>query len=363
MTILDTMENIKGLIIAFYHSKWLQSFASAVLAAGFTQWLNNRLTRTRENDKRLQDGFKEFYNKIVPEIYDYFSIETDFRKGHDLKENVNPKQMRERILETISDNMIHVNSEVHTAYRKVIKNKYFDDYSGFHSRVDDINLLYVVVNEYIKLLEKSKYKNTKSHIQYACLLLIWKYTVESCQSYGAAYAAISKNFYFDTRKLNKKTLKQLESLEKIENKPNEHSASFKKILCRLLGKQDMSMKEKKAFLNDFLENDHENVDTQNHFENFETFQGLLTIEQRAQFRDYLLAELYSNKYEPIDPPKYEFIFNDESLEGTPNELKNAINYLKEKGMVRFKTQEGFVKLILTADGEDHYEKEIYLENI
>ncbi|MCM3773818.1 hypothetical protein M3225_25605 [Priestia aryabhattai] len=360
MSVLTFFVSNKILGLAIIHTKWFQTLATALVAAWFTQWLNNNLTRERERENKLKETFKEFYDKIVPEVYDYFSIETDFKKGHDLKASTNPREIKKSILETISENMIHINSEIHTAYRKIIRNKYFDDNSGFSADVDEITLLHIILEEYIKLAEKNEYAETAVAIRYACLLLIWKNVVINCQSYEMAYSAISRNFDFNTDKLDKEMLHRLKELEKIEMYSDERNILFRKLLTDLI-KDDMSNAEKEELLKLFFENNEEMNDSRSIsiLENLDLDPGQLTIELRVMYRNQLLIELYNNKYCINEDSRYSFIYPSESLDSQSNELRNAINYWKEKKMVRFEPDSDHVKLVLTAAGEDQYEKEIY----
>lgn len=365
MSIFNSLTVNTILALAIIKTIWFKTLATALIAASFTQWLNNHLTKERERENKQKEAFKEFYDKIVPEIYDYFSIETDFRKGHDLKANVNSRKVKKDILETIPENMLHITSEIHTAYRRVMKSRYFDDNAGFFVDVLEITLFHVIVEEFIKLAEVNNYRDTKVDISNACLLLIWKNIIINCESYEMAYTAISKNYYFDSKKLNKETLQQLKRLDELEQNSEERKTLFKEILTDLISNANMDGDKRGEFLKPFFEN---NIEVNNSrfvtvLENLEEDHGNLTVEERTTFRDRLVVELYDKKYNLNESPKYSFIYSKRRFDSLPNEFKNVINYWKDKEILRMEPIGEELEIMLTAKGEDYYEKEVYLSDI
>ena len=363
-TILTFLASVKAIIVGIVKIKWLQALFAALLASWFTQMLNNKLTKKRERDNKRNEILKNFYYNIIPDIYDYFSVETNFRKGHDIKSHIRTKDIKKRILELISENMLYINSDIHKAYRELRKYKYFEDFSGFHKDIAEVALFYTVVEEYIKLLQIIKYKDTKLlDTHYACLLLIWKNTIAYCGGYGMAYPAISQNFYFDANKLNSKMLKRLKKLDELQIYSDEHKVFFRKILNDLIPKNDIDTKERGALLNQFFENDIEVNDSYSIavLTNMDIDMGPLTIEFRVQYRDQLLTELYNAKYYKSNLSKTNLTFSKQEFSSLNNELKNAIYYWIDKDMVKLKEKEEYVSLILTATGEDHYEQQFISE--
>ncbi|MCU7766483.1 hypothetical protein [Priestia megaterium] len=363
MSILAFLTSNEVLGLALLKTTWFRTLLTALAAAAFTQWLNNSLTKERERENKLKETFKVFYDKVIPEIQDFFTIETDMRKGSSLKSDVDVREIRERILETISNNMIYINSEIHEAYRKVITNKYYDCEDGFSHDADDITLFYVVVEEYIKLSEKHAYKDNKSDIKNACLLLIWKNVVINCYGYDMAYAAISKRHEFDSEKLNKETLERLKNLEREEVDSNERNRLFREILNDLIANSNMNTKEREKFLKEFFDYNIEvnDSDAISKLGNLDLNPGEITVEFRGMYRKKVLSNLYKSKYNiEINDFSYNgFIYTKQEFSELHNELKNAFNYWKEKGALRIEDENETVKLIITAIGEDYYEENVY----
>lgn len=361
MSISELIISSVNIILTLIDTKWFQPLLIAFLAALFTQRLNNSLTRKREKDNKRVETLKSFYYKIVPEIYDYFTIETDFRKGHDLKSHVKARDLKKRILNLISENTLYVNYEIHEKYRKVMKNKYFDDLSGFQVEVAEIELFHTIVEEYIRVLKDIENIDTKLDYQYACLLIIWKNTIAYCGDYGLAYPAISKNFYFNSNELNKKTLEKLRKLEMERIHSNKHKVLFRQILKKLVSEKSINKKEKDDFINEFFVQTHEvnNSHAIAVLSNIDINFGNLTVDLRTEYRKVLLTELYNDKYYKFDESKYDFNYDNKSFSSLHSELINAINYLKEKGLVRLEIDEQRTRLIITADGEDLYEKRFF----
>ncbi|MCA1049378.1 hypothetical protein LCM14_06175 [Priestia aryabhattai] len=359
MSMLELFTSSEILGLTILKTVWFRTLFTALLAAAFTQWLNNTLTKEREKEKKLKETFSTFYGNIIPEIYDFFNVQTDFRKGSSLKIGVVPEEIKERILDIIFQNMPYVNSEIHMAYRKVITNKYFDDQSGFSHDTDEINLFYTIVEEYIKLIEKHEVKEVSSDVKYACLLLIWKNVVENCGGYEMAYAAISEHRNFDITKLNKENLEKIKQLDAFSD--DERNSKFRDILEGLIAHNDMDDKNKKEFLKKFFTYNFEENDSAaiSKLNNLDLNPGEITIEFRVLYRQKLLSNLYKSKYDTSIIAQEDLLYTKQQFLNIHNELKNAVNYWEEKGMLKIKYEEDTVKLIITAIGEDYYEENIY----
>ncbi|KOP30110.1 hypothetical protein ADM98_14850 [Exiguobacterium sp. BMC-KP] len=363
MIISKLIMEITNLLSIIFETKWFTTLLVAFLAAWFTQRLNNNFTKKREKDNKRTETLKNFYYKIIPDIYDYFSIETDFRKGHDLKIHVRSRDVKKRIFDLISNNTIYVNYRILSKHRKVMSNKYFDDFSGFQKEVAEIELFCTVIEEYIDILKNSESADIKLEYQYACLFKIWKLAIFYCGNYGVAYSAISKNFYFDSNKLNKETLKKLKKLDSYQIGSEEHKIQFKRILENLTSTENIEIEEKNRFIDDFFNPMYEVNDSHAIavFNNIDVDFGSLTVDLRIKYRDLILNELYNKKYYEGNSSKYSFNYTNEEFELLHNELKNAINYLKEKELVKLEADEQSIKLIITSKGEDIYEEKFLLD--
>ncbi|AXN39636.1 hypothetical protein CN689_15165 [Peribacillus butanolivorans] len=68
------------LSLALFESQWFKVLLPVFLAAGLTQILNNYFTKRREKKNSQNEILKKFYYKTIPEIYDYFAVENDFKR-------------------------------------------------------------------------------------------------------------------------------------------------------------------------------------------------------------------------------------------------------------------------------------------
>ena len=256
-----------------------------------------------------------------------------------------------------------MNYKILSKHRKVMSNKYFDDFSGFQKEVSEIELFCTVIEEYIDILKNSESADIKLEYQYACLFIIWKLAIVYCGDYGVAYSAISKNFYFDSNKLNKETLKKLKKLDSYQIRSEEHKIQFKKILENLISTENIEIGEKVSFIDDFFSPMYEVNDSHAIavFNNIDVDFGSLTVDLRIKYRDLILDELYNKKYYEGNSSKYSFNYTNEEFELLHNELKNAINYLNEKELVKLEADEQSIKLIITSKGEDIYEEKFLLD--
>ncbi|MED3983485.1 hypothetical protein P4646_05270 [Peribacillus simplex] len=181
-------------------------------------------------------------------------------------------------------------------------------YFGFSSNqheIDEINLFYTIVEEYINLLKSLRHNELGSAYEYACLFLIWKNTKYFIEE--DTYLAMSRYFYFNTKKLNKGMMNRLKKLDKIDNY-EERKFEFRLILHELVN-QEIEENDKEELLDTFFEIGPEindaigiSIYTDLASPGF----GPLPISYRKQYRENILRELYNSKYYTSD---YNFKFN------------------------------------------------------
>ncbi|PEU52772.1 hypothetical protein CN395_27180 [Priestia megaterium] len=370
MSILEILLNHGFLGVSILKYKWFQTLITALAAAAFTQWLNNTLTKERDRENKLKESFKLFYNKVIPEIMDLFNIETDLRRGITL-EALSTDEIRESILETVSNNISHINSEIYDAYRSVMTEIYKEKTTGFEQDVADITLYHTIVEEYIKLAEQYDNKDTKKEYRYACFLIIWKNVVINCDGIENSYAALSGaglsgTSPFDFEKLNKETLQKLKSMDK-EKDGLERDRLFKEILSDIIIKKDgMDNDSFEGFIEPFFSHDIEINNSQviTLLTNDDLFSDEESLDNRAIYRNRILSALYKTKYNMgnVDPFYKDFNFTKQEFEEFMrfhNELKNAIRYWEEKKILKIECKENGVNIVMTAAGDDYYEENLY----
>ena len=370
MSMLEILTNDEVLGLSILKYKWLQTRVTALAAAAFTQWLNNTLTKERDRENKLKESFKLFYNKVIPEIMDLFNIETDFRRGITL-DKLSTDEIRESILETVSNNMSYINSEIYDAYRHVMTDKYKEDNAGFQQDVVDITLYHTIIEEYIKLVEKHEDKDIKKEYRYACFLIIWKNVVINCDGIENSHAALSGaglsgTSPFDFEKLNKETLQKLKSMDK-EKDGLERDRLFKEILSDIIIKKDgMDNDSFEGFIEPFFSHDIEinNSEAITLLTNDDLFSDEESLDNRDIYRNRILSALYKTKYNMgyVDPFYKDFNFTKQEFEEFMrfhNELKNAIRYWEEKKMLKIECKENGVNIVMTAAGDDYYEENLY----
>lgn len=366
MSILEILVHNQILGLSIFNNTWFQAIVTAFSAAALTQWLNNAFTKERDRENKIKESFKLFYDKVIPEIMDLFNIETDFRRGVTL-ETLETDEIRDSILDRVSKNTLHINSEVYDSYRSVMTNKYKENNTFFQQQVVDITLYHTIVEEYIKLAEKHEGKDLKKEYRYACFLVIWKNVVINCEgienSIGAlSDAASSDNSPFDLEKLNKETLQKLKHMDE------EHGAKkdvlFREILKDIIiQKDDMDKESFEEFIEMFFSYYPPEV-----FDNkaallqsdSDIFSDEESLENRTLYRNRILSDLYKDKYSASSFSN--FTFTKEGFTKYLNyhfERKNAISYWEEKDIVKIEHKDFAVNLILTAKGDDYYEKHFY----
>lgn len=365
MSILEILVHNQVLGLSIFNNTWFQALVTAFSAAVLTQWLNNAFTKERDRENKVKESFKLFYDKAIPEIMDLFNIETDFRRGITL-ETLSTEEIRESILERVSNNTPHVNSEVYDAYRSVVTNKYKEDNTFFQQEVVDITLYHTIVEEYIKLAEKQEGKDLRTEYRYACLLIIWKNVVINCDgienSYGAlSNAGLADTSPFDFDKLNKETLQKLKNMDEEYGVKKEFL--FKEILKDIVIQKDgMDNDSFEEFIETFFSYyppevfNHEAALLQSDSNFYSEDESL---ENRISYRNRILMDLYKAKYSVSS--SNDFTFTKEAFAKYINfhfERKNAISYWEEKNIVKIEHKDNVVNLVLTALGDDYYEEHL-----
>ncbi|MDE8674687.1 hypothetical protein [Priestia aryabhattai] len=363
-----TNNMILGLSVLKY--KWFQTLITALAAAAFTQWLNNTLTKERDRENKLKESFKLFYNKVIPEIMDLFNIETDLRRGITL-DILSTDDIRDSILETVSNNISHINSEIYDAYRSVMTEIYKEKTTGFEQDVADITLYHTIIEEYIKLVEKYDNQDMKKEYRYACFLIIWKNVVINCNGIQNSYAALSNaglpgTSPFNFEKLNKETLQKLKSLDK-EKDGIERDRLFKEILSDIIiKKDDRDIESFEDFIEPFFSHNIEinNSEAITLLTSPDLFSGEQNLDNRAIYRNRVLSALYKTKYNMgyVNSFYKGFNFTKQEFEEFiefHNELKNAIRYWEEKNILKIEYKENVVNIVMTAAGDDYYEENLY----
>lgn len=68
--------------------------ASAALTA---QIVSHWLTKRREKEKNVREIYQKLYAPVILDVISYFDIATNFRKMHDIKDNVSEQTIQENI--------------------------------------------------------------------------------------------------------------------------------------------------------------------------------------------------------------------------------------------------------------------------
>ncbi|WP_255264048.1 hypothetical protein [Peribacillus butanolivorans] len=164
---------------------------------------------------------------------------------------------------------------------------------------------------------------------------------------------MSRYFYFNTKKLNKRMMNRLKKLDKIDNY-DERKFEFRLILHELVN-QEIEGNDKEELLDTFFEIGPEindaigiSIYTDLASPGF----GPLPISNRKQYRENILRELYNSKYYTSD---YNFKFKIVEFNKLDNEYKNAMKYWAGKKLVSLNYKKDFVSVDITPNGEDYIE--------
>jgi hypothetical protein len=106
----------------------------ALTGAIIGQVVNNRLTIKREDQKYKKEVYQELYSPILNDLYAIVDITLNYRKGHDIKQEVHEEDYWGNVLHLVENNLKYASPEVVSAYQELSKFQYYDDFSGFYGR-------------------------------------------------------------------------------------------------------------------------------------------------------------------------------------------------------------------------------------
>ncbi|WP_379134101.1 hypothetical protein [Paenibacillus sp. sgz500958] len=100
-------------------------------------------------------------------------------------------------------------------YHIIAKNEYYEDFSGFHQFIDDLEFYIAILDEIDKLTGKlnifeKKFRNMI--IKYKILYLIWIASIQFFQNPSKANTFISYNFYFDSKRFTRRSFEKLNKI-------------------------------------------------------------------------------------------------------------------------------------------------------
>jgi hypothetical protein len=89
-------------------------------------------------------------------IIAYYDVKTDFRRAHDIKDNINEFELIDSIKDTVKSNMKYANSSIISSYYELNRYEYYEDFSGFAEEIYFINLCHVLLDEMYVYVKEEK---------------------------------------------------------------------------------------------------------------------------------------------------------------------------------------------------------------
>ncbi|RAW19275.1 hypothetical protein DC345_00355 [Paenibacillus taichungensis] len=186
--------------------------ASAALTA---QIVSHWFTRRRENEKYIREIYQKLYAPIIMDIFAYFDIKTNYRRGHDIKDDVNEDEIKNKIIDNIGNNLMYANPRILNYYYSTKKNDYYEDFSDGLSHLSELNLFLVILDELTQHARKMKLFDStfkKEIIKYKVLYLLWTASLNYYNNSNLAFQFMSHNFYFDKNYSKQKVYKRMNNL-------------------------------------------------------------------------------------------------------------------------------------------------------
>lgn len=201
-----------------------KSFASAILTASaafsgalIAQVISHFLSMRRENSKYDREIYQCLFSPIIPEVLSYFDFIVQ-PYGGNKKETIKGEDIKKEVINHISNSLKYATPSIILKFDEVRKYKYFDDLSGEHQPLKEMELFFVILEEYYKLVRKNKIldkTNLNGIIHYQVYYLLWisAYEVTSTrQGLDIAWMYC----LIDQKLLEDRTLKKIKKLK--ENK-------------------------------------------------------------------------------------------------------------------------------------------------
>ncbi len=186
--------------------------ASAAVTA---QLFSHFLTKRREQEKYTREVYQNLFAPIIFDVFAYFDVSTDFRKHHNLKSSITENDISEKILDHVKNNLRYASPSLISKYHFIARNTYFEDNSGFYHFLNVLEFYISILDEVDKLTTKLNLfdKNFQNMIiRYKILYLTWSASLQHFQNSTKAYAFISLNFHFNSKKYTKNTLDKINNI-------------------------------------------------------------------------------------------------------------------------------------------------------
>jgi hypothetical protein len=204
------------------------------IVAIINQILAHRLTLRRENQKYYNEVYQKLFATIIPEVFTYIGMVSNFRRRHDVSEE-RELAVKDKVIEYIGNNLLYASPKIVTLYHQIDLESTRDE-SGRNPLPSEIELLHEFVNEYEYVIAKAslysgrpRYAQTSSIAKYKIWYLLLSHELENILSYS---------FWFSNKRYNNRTYtnlyKALKDYEKRVYKIRVTSSEeFKKISKRL----------------------------------------------------------------------------------------------------------------------------------
>lgn len=182
------------------------------MAALTAQIVSHFFAQKRENEKNVREIYQKLFAPIILDVIAYFDIATHFRKGHDIKENVDEKTVLSKINRHIENNLMYASPNLIKKFHSVKKNEYLEDFSDGLSKEKDLELCLAIIEELYEHTKKMKLFDREFKIElenYKVLYLIWIASLNWFSNWKYSINLMSYSFFMDRNKMRNVTYKKM----------------------------------------------------------------------------------------------------------------------------------------------------------
>lgn len=226
--------------------------------------VSHNLSSHRESRIFDREIYQKLYAPILLDLYLYFEMRTNFRRGHD----VNPEEERkvyEKIKAHLSDNLMYASPRLIAAHHNS-KQVQIGDETGFMPELYEVELLLTFLNELSKILKRNKIfdKSARRQLtQYRVLFRIWLISSSLLLSESKGAMFLRHKWQYKEQMLTEMLYWRLNKFDK-RRLSFGHDNSYEKfaefVINKLLKKDELSsyVREELIELKNYEFSDYEN---------------------------------------------------------------------------------------------------------
>lgn len=130
----------------------------------------------QDKNKYEKERLQVLYVFILKEIITYYKVKTNWRRGHDVCDNVSEKDIQKTITNHIEKNLKYASSSLISEYMKIESYDYIEDFKGDMKDIEFLNFSKIILNDIILLNKKCKVLDSNLKKMFCLIIINTKFT-------------------------------------------------------------------------------------------------------------------------------------------------------------------------------------------